>query len=209
MVSSTDILEFQLGSYYSSIGNRGLNVFQYEITTTAPFNIAVNGQEVADAIYEVILDVLDPLVTTNIAYDHVTMKNLSDPIEVWDGTPTLTRNGTIASDPMPPFTAWGFKLTRTNASTRNGSKRFWGVAEADVAIGEPTAGVAARINAMSAFLGNPFTVTPDYPTAPDIELQPVICRKDATGALITSQPVVSASFRAVTTQNTRKFGRGM
>lgn len=209
MVSTNDILQFSLGSYYQTPSNRGMNVFQYEVLPETPFDLADYGQELADAWYTAVLNEIAGIINVAIAFDTISIINLSEPLEIYTGAPTLTRNGLTAGDCMPPFTAWAFKLNRSNASTRNGSKRFWGVTEADVINGVVTPGAALGIQAVSAFLGAGMTLEINTSLPNDVQLYPVICRKDESGGLIASQRVNSAIFRSVSTQNTRKFGRGM
>jgi len=75
--------------------------------------------------------------------------------------------------------------------------------------GEPTGAAALLLLDVLDFIGNDVILAPELPAFPGAALKPVIVRKDETGALLASQPVTGAEFRAIGSQNTRKIGRGM
>jgi len=209
MVATGDILEFSLQSYFQTPANRGLNVFQYEVTTDVPFTLASRGADVLEAWYGFIVPLIQPVTTTQIVYEGVAIRNLTDGLEIFEGQPDSILNGAIATDSMPPFVSWGFKLTRTNTSTRNGSKRFWGVPEAMSLNGQPAGDAITALPLIAEALGLPVNLDVEGLPEISVQLQPVIVRKDETGAIIASQFVNGAQFRSITTQNTRKQGRGM
>lgn len=210
MVANGDVLEFTLRSEFGSPGNQGLNVFQYRVETTETALLYQIGQELGDLVYETILNGdFRNVISTEVNYMSFAWKNLTEPLEIFEGTPTTPLQGAISGDCLPPYAAWGFKLTRTNALTRNGAKRFWGVPEGLQANGLPTGLAIVNLPLIAENLATviPFDLT-DWGFL-EGTLVPAIVRKDETGAMTASQDVSTAQFRSITTQNTRKYGRGM
>lgn len=209
MVSNNDILQLTLEGQYSSPGNQVRNVFQYEVHVAAPFSLLLYGQELIDEWFADFTPFMQDITSNQVGYLSMSVVNLTDPLQIYEAPFTDPAAGGVTGDCLPPFAAWAFQLRRTTAATRNGAKRFAGVPESLQLNGEPTAGAAVSLQAMATWLGNPSTLTLDNGVEISVEIQPVICRKDETGALIASQYVSSAQPRGVSSQNTRKFGRGI
>lgn len=209
MAVSGDILQITWGSHFTNLSNRGLNVFQYELVTDDPINLAVAGQYLFDAWYTQMVGALQPITSSEVVWDGADILNLTSPDEIWSGNPTDASAGAVSGDSCPPFVSWGFLLRRTTRATRNGYKRFWGVPESMNLNGEPTGAAALLLIDVLDFLGNAIILAPNPPFFDGCALEPVIVRKDGTGALLASQPVTGAEFRAIGSQNTRKIGRGM
>lgn len=118
-----------------------------------------------------------------------------------------TRAPTAQPDWLPPFSAVGARLTVGSRTTRPGQKRFSVVSEADSGNG---GGLQA---ALKTAVQNYLTVaiaemTLGAPAALTI-IKPVICRKNAAGAVSAHQSITGFLVNNnVTTQNTRKIGRG-
>lgn len=209
MVAQNDIIEFRMRGYFSTVATAVINVFQYEYTTATPLDLGDFGQEFVDGWAELLRAVLQPVLSVEVAYPIIDLVNLTDPLEIWSGQFDEPINGTVTGDVLPPFATWSFLLKRTTSATRNGAKRFSGIPESMQITGIPTSAAALLLNDLGSFLGDPLAVSIDGGTPATAVLQPVITRKDATGALITSQPVSSGQFRHIGTQNSRKFGRGI
>jgi len=209
MVSNNDILQLTLEGVYDNPGNQIRNVFQYEVHIDAPFSLLLYGQELIDEWFADFTPFMQDITNVIVGYQSMSVVNLSDPLQIYEAPFTVQANGGVTGDCLPPYASWAFQLRRTTAATRNGAKRFAGVSESQQINGEPTAGAALSLQSMASWLGNPSTLTLDNGVEIDVEIQPVICRKDNTGALIASQFVSSAQPRGVSTQNTRKFGRGI
>lgn len=210
MVQSLDVLEFTLKSYYGGSANQGLNVFQYQVVTPEPFGLALNGQELCEGIYAHILSSeLRAIISSQVAYNGFSIKNLSEPLEIFEGVPNEAIVGDVAGDCLPPYAAYGFKLTRTTALTRNGAKRFWGVPESMQVNGQPGGLAIVNLPLIAQNLAFGFDFDLVIEPVENVQFYPAIVRKDAAGLMTQFQRVLSAQFRSITTQNTRKFGRGM
>lgn len=112
-----------------------------------------------------------------------------------------------AGDFAPVFLACAAKLVVPSRLTRPGSKRFFGLYEADMASNAVSAGfqtlVAAILNAQlpNFVLGAP---------AATVQLNPVIVGRDTSGLKSVSQAWNSFVIsNLIATQNTRKVGRGI
>lgn len=209
MVSSNDILEFTLTSWYETSGNKGLNVFQYRVTGDTPFSLLDYGQDICNAWYAAQVALLQPITSTLVSWRDLTIVNLSQPLEIWLGIADDLSAGAVSGDCLPPAVSWGFILRRSDRTTRNGYKRFWGVPESLQVNGQPAGAAITALPVIADALGAALPLTglgvPDI----SIILAPEIVRKDATGAMTLHQPVYDGQFRTIGTQNSRKFGRGM
>lgn len=119
---------------------------------------------------------------------------------------TGTRTGTLG-DAMPPYVAVGIRLVVGTRATRPGQKRIPFVQEGDNVGGVLGASLQALVvtwaNLMTTnmVLGAPAAGT---------ELDPIVTRKDANGFVIADQPVTGYLINSnLTTQNSRKYGRGI
>lgn len=118
-----------------------------------------------------------------------------------------TRTSSGGSELVPPFVAAGVRLAVGTNATRPGQKRLVGFVEGDNVSGYVnTAAVTAINNLMTVMvaamvLGAPVAL---------LTLDPIVVRKDASGTVVASQPIVGYVVNpAFTSQVSRKFGRGI
>lgn len=208
MATSGDIMEFALKGYYSTPATTVMNVFQYEFTNEEPISGAGNWQVYVDDWSNQLNTALELVMSQEVQYNSVTVRNLSNPTELYEIALTTPIQGAVVGDALPSFNTWTFLLRRTNTTTRNGSKRFAGVPESLQITNVPTAGALTLLNSLATFLGNDIELAGGTPEPPDALLTPTIVRKDATGAMTLHQPVASAQFSLMGSQNSRKIGRG-
>lgn len=186
-----------------------LNVYHYMVEAPTTGFLGWNSG-IADAIAEqFITTVLEPVAATQVAgiecveirFDVLTSPSF--PFTVLPLSTPIT--GTQPGEGMPSFVAWAFKLVRSNRTTRNGQKRICGVSESSVLGNLPVVGIEDELAAAAAAMGDEFTVTQDTES---MTLIPVIARVDPADSLIilAHQPVDSAVFTKVSTQNSRKLG---
>jgi len=118
-----------------------------------------------------------------------------------------TRDGAVLGDWMPPMNATGIKLVVGSGVTRPGAKRLWGMVEGDQNKGALGAGIVAAANVAATIFAN--TIILGSPVATG-EMQGEIVRLDPdTGLVSASQDVTGFIVKPnVTTQNSRKIGRG-
>lgn len=171
-----------------------LSVFHYEHTTgtgtSADLREAFN-----TILFPTILDIQNDAL---VSYEVNTI-NYND-VGDFEAFP-VNAPGRRVGNTMPPYAAWGFVLNRSSRTLRNGAKRFAGVSEEDVVDGVATAGVLPVLTICANTLGNIISFGSNDFTPQIVRLDPI------TGLPIANIPVANASYRRVTTQNTRKFGR--
>jgi hypothetical protein len=133
--------------------------------------------------------------------------NLDDPTD-FDQT-FVGSNGTRTGDPMPSFVAAGFTYARSSRLFNNGSKRLGPISEGDVASGQPVSGYLTLLQAAATLMGQPIIDAGTVST-----WVPVIWRRPGTydSGVVSPpglfNPINDVRFTAITTQNTRKIGRG-
>lgn len=133
-----------------------------------------------------------------------------------------TMPGLRAGEALPPYVAWGFETARQRRDIRNGYKRFGPVSEADQSGGNPVAGAMAGLtamrNAMNANLeleygGGGSTASMVIVKRVRYNPDPEQPDKWSYRIPIAGDPLVYYEanqwvFDRMTTQNTRKIGRG-
>lgn len=198
-----DVLQFSISGTF--LGQRWMNVFHYGVGAT-------DGTETLDELMaqwtlEYIADVT-PIMSAQVQIQYVDGKNLSNGIDIATATPSSVF-GQSAGDVLPAFVAWSFRLNRMTALTRHGHKRIPGVTELRQTNGVVNADFLTQIGTVTSFLAEAFDVN-------GTTIAPIIVRRfpqehaqagelDLTGI----NPVISAAYLGISTQNTRKPGRGI
>lgn len=186
------------------LGQQVLNVYFYRVNDITIITGDYLGMFAASFV-DIVLDEVRNLQHEDLTHDELFLENLSNGVDIQtytEGFP-LTGNQT-GGDIMPPYVSWGFQLLREERNTRNGYKRIGGVPEFMV-----TAGVfdadPALLEAVENALGADFT------SGIVTYAAPIILKHPVTVPLVS--PVFSnisaGLYKAVGTQNTRKFGRGV
>ena len=118
-----------------------------------------------------------------------------------------TRSAPTQSNFMPPFAAGGVRLTVGTRTTRPGQKRFWGLYEEDNSNGDLGSAYAALLATLAAKFSSQITLGAPVATG---NLIPEICRLDGVPEVVTARQDVTGFLVSpyVTTQNSRKYGRG-
>lgn len=211
MPANNDIIELTLYSQMAQVSVNALNVFHFQVSTPEPIvSPLVLGELIGDW-FDSITDLLKPVTGTGLSWTRVYMRNMTNPLEFYDYNPPSPTAGSVAVEYNTPFIAWAFRLNRTTTLTRNGQKRFAGVPETLVENGVIIPGAVASMDDIAAFIGEPQQFEIDETADPpfDVTLVPVIVRKTSGGVLDVFQYVASATYVSVSSQTTRKIGRGM
>lgn len=204
----------QIALEMSSQNQQQMNIWYYEITEIAQ---GVTAHNIAEAWWaHVKAAYRATAVSTQAAFKFLSVTLRDDDNPTGDaatyaipaGEQAGTRNAPAGgSDLMPPFASATGRLHVGTRATRSGSKRFGFLYEADNVHGYLDAGFAGVVGGVLAvaadnmILGAPALLT---------GLMPVVKGKGASKPpVITYQPVTGWSVSPyVTTQNSRKFGRG-
>lgn len=119
-----------------------------------------------------------------------------------------------ATSPLPPFMAWHIQQVRTTKTTRHGGKRFAGINEGHINSGVPAIS-NAYIEGMETFAGS--NLVASGTSGHDYVLAPVIIGRDKViedgktkyvPDYTNYNYVKQAVFKGISTQRTRKPGRG-
>nr|CRY97733.1 hypothetical protein [uncultured prokaryote] len=194
----------QITDFQTYLSQQVLNVYYYRVTTVTP--------QTNDA-YEIYLDHLENEIIPAVAavqvntlvHESLELRNLSNGIDIVSrvvGTSGALSGGSGLS--TPSYVAVTFRLLRESLTTRNGYKRFGGIADGYIDGNEftPGAGEVADIEAALAA-----DVTSGIATIGE----PVIVKRPIPSVPITSYDYSSigeAQLVGMGTQNTRKKGRG-
>lgn len=206
-VAVGDIIEYTLQQ--TCMGSTLLNVFHYEATIVEP---SVDYDDVASAFLNVPYQGIKNCQATAVQYVRLLIRNLTNGIDIAETV--LTDTGERSGEAATSMLAYGFRLNRSTAITRHGQKRIGGVSETDLTGQVPTAGMLVILADTADKFGEPALV--DGTVDHDISLDPVIVGRFPTGHAQAGQldlskinPVASAAFVSVTTQTSRKLGRGV
>lgn len=208
-IGVNSLLEVSLSMQF--YGQQVMNVWQYEVDT---WPAAVGAVAVGEAWWAHVQTAYRAAMVTSGAriFDSVIVRELNNPTgELAEySIPSASSDGTRAAGTLgsflASFNAVGVRLTVGTRATRSGQKRFVGLTEGDVAGNDVSATFIGLIDTLMDIMV--VNLTLGAPAALTV-LAPVVCRKDTTGAVIASQPVLGHVINPyVTTQNSRKYGRG-
>lgn len=198
-----------------SIGNRFelLDQQDYNGATciNAYFYRATDGASpsAADLITQFVFFMLPVTVAIQVptaVHQLIACRNLDDPLDFSVLAPIGANVGTVVGQGLPPFVAWAFRLARTRTDMHHGAKRIVGVSEANQDIGQQS-GFASALADYAAVYGA------DLVGGNGNRYEPRIMRRllDAEGHLIGYEDFEAglASFVRISSQNTRKYGRGI
>lgn len=128
--------------------------------------------------------------------------NLMNPVDFIE-SPITGATGDLTGPPMPPFVTWTYKLNRNDRTFRPGRKAVVGVTEDRVTEGVADASIIDDLNDLAVAFGD-ILVTP----IAGASMRPNLVREVVGLPPSASCQVTSAQYVAVSTQNSRKFGRG-
>lgn len=186
-----------------------LNVYFYRIVS---LETLADYSDVAEAFDNIVRGVVTTIQALGVNHPRILVQNLTNGVDIHEQVDA--RTGENGGDGLASFYALGFRLVRTDATTRHGSKRIGGIPEAFVvgnALQSTGPTLANNIAAaMAADIVRSGTV--DH----DLVAEPVIVGRFPEGHaqegqlnLAVINPVQAAQFIRVTTQTTRRAGRGV
>lgn len=188
-----------------------LNVWQYEVDNSPGPATAAN---IGEAWWNHVKATYRALNVAGFGpmFQSVGIRELNNPVgdfADWNipvGEQTGTRANPAQPEILPPFVAVGQRLLVGTRVTRPGQKRYVCLTESDNVEGNLQAAMIALANTHGAImdslmvLGAPAALT---------EIIPIVCRKDASGFVTAHQPIIGfLTSPIITSQNTRKIGRG-
>lgn len=189
---------YQLIDHQDFGGQKMLNVYWFYQTLGAG-----GAQDLATDWVAHLSTELRAIQSSLLTHESVSVINLDDDSDFYELAWVANNLGSVGGDVLPLFTAWGFRYNRSSRSTRHGYKRVPGVAEADTNAGQASAGVLARLAALETKLAAD-VVGGNGTWSPRI----VKITGSSPNLVYTPAGVASVQFYAVTSQNSRKTGRG-
>lgn len=181
-------------------GQQVLNVYFYEEVTSP--TLLSPPLALIQAFRDSVVAPLALIQATELIHINYLVENTDNPAEF--GSLAASSTGAVSAESLPPFCAWAFRLNRTTRVIRNGQKRFAGVPESLQDNGTITAaGLALAIPVADALSQN------IEQTVPDGTWSPRIVHRNATiPVTYTAYAFGLAQYVSLSTQNTRKIGRG-
>lgn len=203
-----DIIQFT--DVQSYLGQTVLNTYTYQVES---FESAVTLEDLAQGFELYVATEVATVQDDDVTHPFIIAKNLSNGIDIWE-EPTTIAGDNASTLEGTSFMALGYRLVRSNASTRHGSKRIGGL-PAGISDGNAiNPAYATLVDDLAAVFALPLTATGTVDH--DYVLNPVIIGRYPTGDpnagemdLSVVNPVSAAQFIRMTTQNTRKAGRGI
>lgn len=184
------------------IGQDVLNVYYYKQIG----GLGGDAETLVGLFQSFILPAILTIQNDQLTHISLACRNLDDPMDFFVQVFLVPQAGTWLDPGGPPFIAASFMYHRAQLNVRNGWKRFAGVPNDQIDGGTPSASYAtACAGIVDDLFANPVDGAQNVWT-------PLIMRKTydpLTGiTTYTDFPVASVSFRGISTQNTRKIGRG-
>lgn len=155
--------------------------------------------DLAELASEFMANVMPNIIDTqhaNVEHTDLYLTALDTELEL--RVPLANINGQNSGEELPTFVAWYFQMNRTTKITRSGRKSIGGISESSLENSEPSVNAQGHLDDLEIALALPLLV----PTSAQI-FYPSIVRY-ANGIPVAANTVSTASYRYVSTQNTRK-----
>lgn len=206
-ISVGDIL--MISDVQTYLEQQMLNVYFYRVLSA---DVDADLENVAQAFELQVATEVAVVQHEGVSHPWIIVRNLTDGISIWE-EPTTIIGTNAGGSAEPSFTALGFRLNRSTAATRHGSKRIGGVPDSVIVGNGVASGTVTTLNDIATAMASNISI--DAGAGVDFEAEPVIVGRVPIGQpnagqldLTTINPVASAQFVRPTTQNTRKLGRG-
>ena len=193
---------YRLDDLQTYLSQGCLNIYFYKW-------ISGSGGGAADLIAAWEDAMLDPITDIQVAsLTHVAIQsiNVDDVTDYGLDVPVTNNVGNNSGQGMPPFVCWAFRYNRATRAVRNGQKRIPGVPESGVEDGVASSG------SLDALAGVATAMAGTLVSDALCHYEPRIMRRvfdPGTGiTTYTDFPISGVIYTRVSSQNTRKFGRG-
>jgi len=178
------------------------NVFAYEQVAGTG-----NAHTLADAFLDDVVSALVAIISVQTLFTEIYVVNLDLDSDFW--TKSISNSGVITGDALPPFVSATFEYVRTTRAVQNGRKAFGTIPESSQIGGVAVPDYVTACNTLGDILEDGIQ---DITTGSD--WSPRIWRRPGTyasGVILAPglfYPVADIVFRGISSQNTRKIGRG-
>jgi len=178
------------------------NAFVYQ--QTSPLG---SSGDLMDAFAGAILPYMLDLSNAEYVVDDLLTINLQDPSDY--GNRAVNDAGTVTGEYLPIYNCWQFEYLRTTRAIQNGRKAIGIISESMQANGAPTPTALTALTAMGGAMGSLITIgSPGGTYEPRLWRRPGSYSSGVVVAPGLFYPVANVQFRRISTQGTRKIGRG-
>lgn len=191
-----DIVQIKASGSY--LGTTALNVFFYQVIE---LGIGTDLTDVLEVFGGDVISTVQEIQHNAFVWNEYSAANLTNELDI--ASITVSDAGAIGGEAMPPFVAINFRLTRETRLTRNGSKRFGGMAEAFVNYNTWATGYDAAVAAVGVALESNLDVEGESSIT---RLKPVIVGRNPDGSLNLSavNNIIEGIATKITSQVSRK-----
>ena len=208
-IAAGSLIEITLNQFFQA--QQVLNVFQYEVIiwpgTVSADNAAEGWWNFVKGSYRALAQ-----GAYGSVFKTVRIRELNNPTGDFaeHDLPPADQAGTRApptqAEALPIFNAAGVRLVVGTRATRSGQKRFTYLAESDQNASTIQTSFTTPLATLMGILTNRMVLGVPALT---VDLQPIVCRKDASGQVTAHQNVTGFLINTyITTQNPRTYGRG-
>lgn len=188
---------YQINLLHQSQGQVGLNRFYYWA-----IDAAGDTQDLADVFTQNIVPPILAASSVDVQFEWVVCKALTGNLQPDANNQLSFASGQITGDNLPGFNATGFWLQPFDSVFRKGAKRFPGVPETQQDNGVITPGYKVLLDSLALVLS-------DVLNTFGVNYVPVLARQgDPTPTSWLVNQVTNASYKRLTTQNSRKATSG-
>lgn len=196
---------YQLIDWQEFAGQHCLNIYYYQLSTAsgaAPYAEDLATLFAAGPLVDIVEVQVSGLQHTQIVV--TCPDDFSDFFTLPLVAPIGT--GTAGTEGLPPYAAGSIRLNRATRELRNGQKRFAGPPESAQTNGTVTTAYTTAMNTIAADLAANLTGG----SAGAVWVPRIVRKQRVPPYAITAHiGIAGAQFVALTTQNTRKIGRGI
>lgn len=199
----------QIDDLQTYLGQTVLNVYHFQVSDLASL---ADYESIANVFQGEIIDTVKAHQNNALTHTRIIVRNLSNGIDIYEKP--IAISGSYGDSPASSLLSFAFRLVRSSLATRHGQKRFAGVGENMVVGNDAEAVIMPALNATAVAIGSGFSIDSggDY----DFTAKPVILGRFPTGHaqageidITVVNPVLSAQYIRLTTQTTRRAGRGV
>lgn len=195
---------------------KGQNVFFYQQVT----GTALGADAIARGAAATLALPLRNLQTGDISYEFVSTVNLFNRADIGSFNFPVGSVGLRIGSSEPSFVSVVYRIARTIATMKSGSKYFWGISENDVEDGEMQSGSFALLDALLSAI----RAIPSVSGVQNGEFKPIVVKRikyveggktkyrlpESLSELVSYPVAGNASYLLpVSTRNSRKIGRGI
>lgn len=194
----------QISCFQEFLGEQMMNVFYYRYFSAPSVDNTIY-EELADDFSDIVITAMRGIQVVQVEYTKLQVKNLSNGIDFHERDLDFTGTISATTDQLEPsFMALAWQLVRDSLVTRSGSKRVGGLIEGSIA-GNEFVGSYTQIDPITAAFGANLHAGIIEVAAPVIVKRPIPV---PAGSSYLYSSVTDVIFKGVSSQNTRKKGRG-